>query len=210
MSFDDIIKKSSLAHNLKMRNLQTAHDWLTYHMRDFHFGEVLGAYKHLKNRPKYRFGLILPKHITCVSTDKCFFPKKFQPYPCYEVAVLDTEQELVLFYALCFDTPDGICPVTWRIPDMKYDEVLANVGEKFIRHLLENHTVCITYLNNYGGSIQYWLGLLRKLHQEGFLIKQRRNSKSELYKLPFARLRGGFFVTANQYSDNPVYTIKNL
>lgn len=130
-------------------------------MSDHHFGRVLGAYNFFKDKPSYDIGRKFPNHIVCIKTSDTFYPR-YNKENCYEIVLLDTNRELVLFYGLCIETGNNcVVPLTWRIPDYKYDIILADLIDSFLEHLMLTHRIRIDYRHKHGGDIHFWFAIAR-------------------------------------------------
>lgn len=159
------MQKAFLADRLKAKNLKSEEEWLEYHLGDFHFGVVDNIYDKYKNYPRFDLGVKFPDHIVCIKTNDCFFPKEFQQKPCFEIFILDTNKQQVIYYTLGIVQTDTVCPLSWRIADHDYAEYLSDteIDIVILRHILETTNLCIDHHSMYGGNLWYWNGVIREL-----------------------------------------------
>lgn len=159
------MQKASLARKLKAKNLKSEEEWLKYHLADFHFGVVDNIYDKYKDYPRFDLGVKFPDHIVCIKTNDCFFPKEFQQKPCFEIFILDTDKQQVIYYTLGIVQTDTVCPLSWRIADHDYAEYLSDteIDIVILKHILETTNLCIDHRNMYGGNVWYWNGVIKEL-----------------------------------------------
>ncbi|MDM3315973.1 hypothetical protein [Citrobacter sp. Cb220] len=170
MDICEEMKKATLARILKAKNLKSEEEWLKYYLYGHHLILTQAAYDHFEDKSKLDLGIKFPDNIICIKTDDCFFPKEFQQNPCQEIVILDTDKHQVLYYLLCIGHADTVCPLSWRIAEPCYDEILSNIGLITLQHVLETHILCIDQRNMYSGNMWYWHGVIRALCAKGYQV----------------------------------------
>ncbi|EAP1797307.1 hypothetical protein D7B42_03400 [Salmonella enterica] len=215
MDIFEEMKEATLARIMKAKNLNTEEEWLEYYLQAHHFGLTTAAYDHFIDKPKLDLGIKFPDNIICVKTDDCFFPKQFQQNPCQEVVILDTNNQQVLYYLLCIGQADTVCPLSWRIAEPRYDEILSKIGLVILQYVLGQHILCIDHRNMYVGAIWYWHGVIRELSGKGYPVYSIVAPNRATNPIDLARARSmsqqdmrGNFIEKLASVDNYCFLIK--
>lgn len=146
MNIDGKMKQSTLAKTLKAKAITTKDEWLKHHLDSYQFGDH-EAYDHFKNEPLYPVvDDILPEHLVCVKTDNCFSSKQVQALTGFEIVILDTIKEVIVYYLLCLPAlmENTVYPVSWRNPDHAYLSDLHNVDVFIFRSGAKRCKTCVS------------------------------------------------------------------
>ena len=76
----------------------------------------------------------------------------------------------MLYYLLCIGQKDTVCPLSWRIAEPRYDDILSNIGLIILQYVLGQHVLCIDHRNMHVGAIWYWHGVIRALNARGYRV----------------------------------------
>ncbi|EDQ9893572.1 hypothetical protein QF60_002886 [Salmonella enterica subsp. enterica] len=182
MNFEDKMKQSTLARMLKAKAITDKDEWLKHHLDSYQFGGQ-EAYEHFKSEHVYIIeSFELPEHLVCIKTDNCLISKQVPSVTGFEIAILDTQRHIVVYYLLCLptDIDNTVCPVSWRIASAEYANNLHNVDIAILKQILKQNSLCIDSHSLIVGNTDYWCGIIRYFYHAGY----------DVYKMRYADIQG--------------------
>ncbi|EEC0297116.1 hypothetical protein YV76_004625 [Salmonella enterica subsp. enterica] len=180
MNIDGKMKRSTLAKTLKAKAITDKDEWLKHHLDSYQFGGH-EAYEHFKGEHVYIIeSFELPEHLVCIKTDNCLISKQVPSVTGFEIAILDTERHLVVYYLLCLptDIDNTVCPVSWRIASAEYANNLHNVDIAILKQILKQNSLCINHHALIAGNTDYWCGIIRYFYKQGIEVCSTPSSDS--------------------------------
>lgn len=172
MNIDGKMKQSTLARVLKAKAITDKDEWLKHHLDSYQFGGH-EAYEHFKGEHVYIIeSFELPEHLVCIKTDNCLISKQVPSVTGFEIAILDTERHLVVYYLLCLptDIDSTVCPVSWHIASAEYANNLHNVDIAILKQILKQNSLCINSHALIAGNSDYWCGIIRYFYKQDFKV----------------------------------------
>ncbi|ECD9610903.1 hypothetical protein FNZ18_16260 [Salmonella enterica subsp. salamae] len=172
MNIDGKMKQSTLARILKAKAITDKDEWLKHHLDSYQFGGQ-EAYEHFKGEHVYIIkSFELPEHLVCIKTDNCLISKQVPSVTGFEIAILDTQRHIVVYYLLCLptDIDNTVCPVSWRIASAEYAGVLHNVDVVILGQVLKQSSLCIGSNALIAGNSDYWCGIIRYFYKHNFKV----------------------------------------
>lgn len=216
MNFEDKMKQSTLARILKAKAITDKDEWLKHHLDSYQFGGQ-ETYEHFKGEPVYTVvDDILPEHLVCIKIENCFSSKQIQDLTGFEIVILDTSKEVIVYYLLCLPAlmKNTVHPVSWRNPDYIYLNDLHNVDVVILGQVLNDVNLCIDSHAHIAGNTEYWGSIIRYFYHRGYEVLSFSDTDttvgvhlSETPSMKYSDIQQGGFIKFLYSDDTQQYII---